>query len=114
MIKLKTTHEIFSMPWKQSTNTIPINSKRPPPWKDNREVTINDVHFWEELYYEPGNIGVYVAWSPYTEFYMIAYNLFVNEEFGILTFHGPDAAIDVSKKLAKLGIMFKVDKIWIT
>ena len=112
MIKLKSTHEILTMPWKESTNCIPIGGKIPPTWKGNTPLTINDIHFWEELYYEPGNIGVYISWSPYEEFYLIAYNLFVNQKFGIETFNGADACYKVSENISKLGIILPVRSIY--
>ena len=113
MIKLKSTHEILTMPWKESTNYIPVGGKIPSAWKGNVPPTINDIHFWEELYYEPGNIGVYVSWSPYEEFYLIAYNLFANQTFGTETFYGTDSALEVVKKLSKLRIDLPINKIWI-
>jgi hypothetical protein len=113
MIKLKSTHEILTMPWKESTNCIPIGGKIPPTWKGNTPLTINDIHFWEELYHEPGNIGVYISWSPYEEFYMIAYNLFATQPFGTKTFYGSNAALEVVNTLSKLRIDLPINKIWI-
>ena len=43
MIKLKSTHEILTMPWKESTNCIPIGGKIPQTWKGNTPLTINDI-----------------------------------------------------------------------
>jgi len=114
MIKLKTTHEILTMPWKESTTTMPAGSKIPPAWPNDQAPQIADIHFWEELYYEPGNIGVYVSWSPFVEFYMIAYNLFANQNGGIETFYGPTAATEVSEKLSKLRINLPTNKIWVS
>jgi hypothetical protein len=58
----KTTQEILKYPWQDNTKSL--NLRKPADWHKHRELTIDDVVLWEEIYYQPGNIGIYAAWSP--------------------------------------------------
>jgi hypothetical protein len=115
MLIVRSTHDILNQPWKLdfSSYTRPTNTKIPPGWNQDREMVVNDVSFWEQIYYAPGSLGIYVSWSPYTEFYMIVYNLFSHLDQGIQTFSGPDAAEQVSRQAAIFGIELPSKNIWI-
>lgn len=106
MLIIRSTHDILNHPWKLdfSSHTRPTNTQTPPGWNQDREITVPDVAFWEQIYYAPGSLGIYVSWSPYTEFYMIVYNLFSHLDQGTQTFYGPDAAEQVSRQAAVFGI----------
>jgi hypothetical protein len=69
---------------------------------------IDEVKMWEQIYYEPGFVGVYAAYDPYVEFYMITYNIFIDRPLGIETFFGNDAVEKVIDKTKKLGINLKI------
>lgn len=56
-------HNWFETPFLQ----LPETSK----WDYSRELTIEDVDIWEVLYESGASIGVYAAWRPYAEFYLI-------------------------------------------
>jgi len=115
MLIVRSTHDILTHPWKLdfSSHTIPTNTKMPPGWNQDREMGMNDVSFWEQIYYAPGSLGIYVSWSPYAEFYMIVYNLFSYLDQGIQTFSGPDAAERVSRQAAVFGINLPSKNIWV-
>jgi hypothetical protein len=73
----KNTLDILTNPWSYEFSCE--NSRTPPKtndWNMERNITVDDVILWEQLYYEPGNIGVYVAYRPYADCYLITYNLF--------------------------------------
>jgi hypothetical protein len=82
-------------------------------WDYTRKATLKDIVLWEEIYRQPGNIGIYAAWSPYVEFYIIVYELFLGTGYEIETFYGSKAAEDIFKKAKSLGILLEVQKIYI-
>jgi hypothetical protein len=105
----KSTYEIINDPWKEKTDEVV--SKLPPAWTKEIPISIEDVTIWEQIYHQPGNIGIYVAWSPYTEFYLIAYDLFTKTSAGIKTFIGPDAVAQVQKIASDLNITLPESRI---
>jgi hypothetical protein len=98
----KSTYEIINDPWKEKTDEGV--SKLPPAWGGENTISIEDVAIWEQIYHQPGNIGIYVAWSPYTEFYLVAYDLFTKTTAGFKTFSGPDAITEVQQLASELNI----------
>ena len=61
---------------------------------------VADIAVWEEIYFKPGVIGVYAAWDPYCEFYLVYYPVLSETNFHSLTFSGEDASDKVQKLLA--------------
>jgi hypothetical protein len=111
----KTNKEIFES---NDLNFLETNSpiyELPPRivWDYKKTPTVKKIEVWEVVYYEPGNVGIYAAWSPYAEFYMIVYDLFKNTPGGVETFYGEYAAVDIFKKCQTLGITLTINKIWI-
>lgn len=115
MTIFKTTSEILDTPWEfqYPDNSIPAIVPDKMEWHGIRDMTIDDVKIWEQIYYQGGNVGIYAAWNPYGEFYMITYNLYMDNNFGIQTFYGPNAASQVKEAANKLGIDLDVKKIWV-
>jgi hypothetical protein len=107
MLTFKNTLDIISNPWNynfSSKNVSPPFLPTSTQWAENREITVNDVILWEQLYYEPGNIGVYAAYNPYAEFYLITFNLFLNSDARFEEFVGDDAAQKCYDRAVELGI----------
>jgi hypothetical protein len=106
----KSTNEIFNEAWEELT-PLPKSyyKKSPIGWTKDQPMTIDDVVIWEQIYYEPGNVGIYISWSPHAEFYMIVYNLFIKCPQGIQTFYGKEAYINVLKECFKLKIELPVN-----
>ena len=102
----KSTYEIINDPWKEKSDEVV--SKLPPTWTKEKAISIDDVVVWEQIYHQPGNIGIYVAWSPYTEFYLIAYDLFIKTSAGIKTFVGPDAITEVQQLASEINIKLPI------
>ena len=98
----KSTYEIINNPWGR-TEDIAV-SKIPPSWNSERDISIDDVVVWEQIYHQPGNIGIYVAWSPYTEFYLVAYDLFTQTAAGLKTFSGAGAITEIQQLTSELNI----------
>jgi hypothetical protein len=112
----KTTAEILNFPWRASTQYQAIAPELLPKrteWNYSKELTIDDVKTWEEIYYQEGTIGIYASWDPYAEFYIVVYNLFTAGPNGIKIFQGQCAYKEVIHYAEKFGISLKLDKIWI-
>ena len=114
----KTTHnifkdygEVFDSNWMDSDKLV-----LPPrtEWDYKREMTIEDVDVWELIYEAGGGRGVYAAWSPYAEFYMIKNSWTdTSNDLKIETFYGPSASKKVQKRAKELGMVLNTNKIWV-
>ena len=109
MTILKSTYQIVNDPWGQVEDRV-VQTKT-PRWNKNVPITFKDVVIWEQIYHQPGNVGVYVAHSPREEFYLVVYDLFSKEKAGIKTFYGENAVKDVVNLIGKLGI--SLEETWI-
>jgi hypothetical protein len=101
-----------------------MDSDKPiyPPqvdWYYDREMTIEDVDVWEVLAEGSGGIGVYAAWCPYAEFYMVCTGMYdrgpndyVNPR-KIETYYGPGAQKQVFQRARELGFSLETYKIWV-
>jgi hypothetical protein len=107
----KTTNHILSKPYEKLPDNLDLRFGH---YRNNSNLslesppTIYDISLWEQIYYEPGFIGVYAAYDPYVEFYMITYNFFIDKAKGIETFFGADAVDKVIDKTKKLGVDLKI------
>ena len=84
---------------------------------NNLQTTINpcvaDISVWEEIYFKPGVIGVYAAWDPYCEFYLVYYPVLAKTNFHSLTFVGEDASNRVQEFLATYDIDLPTNNVWV-
>lgn len=110
----KTTQEILDNPWDYQQRETSVHFPPKILWDRDSELTIEDVQLWEQIYYQPGNVGIYAAWTPYAELYIIAYDLFLNQKQTIEIFKGTTASNDVFKKASKLGIDLSAHRIWVS
>lgn len=101
MTIFKLTSEILNPVWEESNHIQPPITEQ---WHNQREITIEDVSIWEQIYRQPGNIGIYAAYSPFFEFYVIIYELFLNSPQGIVTYTGEDAPSIIYNKALELRI----------
>lgn len=113
---LRTLQSIKNNLWGSDTDgECIVNSSSPIPsyeeWDYSESVDINKIKLWEQLYHDPGNLGLFVAWSPYIELYILVYYPFLDTKNGIQIFYGKDACYDVSAIMKELSIRFEVGKI---
>lgn len=102
--------EYFDPNWMDSNKLV-----LPPKidWDYQKEMKIEDVDIWE-LISENGSVGVYAAWSPYAEFYLIKPPWWVLEKgHGLETYYGKGALKQVKKRMKDLGLMVPNVKHWI-
>jgi hypothetical protein len=99
--------EIFDEKW------IDENGIKEPlyKWDYDREMHIEDVDIWEIVFESGGGAGVYAAWMPYAEFYMIRTGAWNNNE--IETYYGPGSGNIVMKRMKDLGFPFSATKVWV-
>lgn len=111
ILKFTDEDELYDPNWMDSNKVI-----LPPSieWDYKREMKIEDVDIWQVLYQSGGGIGIYAAWNPFAEFYMITSGWdYLAKTFVIETYYGKDAAKNVFYKAKKMGINLQVSKVWI-
>jgi hypothetical protein len=122
----KTTHNILFKPDEDELNPVEklnYNIEILPPnkeWDYKRPLTINDIDIWEVLAEGSGGLGVYAAWLPYAEFYMLTVGMVPGsiqyryvDERKIETFYGPGAQQKVFKRAKELGLNLAVYNTWV-
>jgi hypothetical protein len=97
------------------------------PWDYKREMKIEDVDIWEVLVEQGGGLGIYAAWCPYAEFYLITtgpnlknqwhgklngitYNY--NDKFWE-TYYGSEAQQKVKQRAKELSLPLNNFNIWV-
>lgn len=107
--------EYFNPNWFDSDKRIiPPTIK----WDYSREMRIEDVDLWEVIYEASGGTGVFAAYSPYAEFYMIRPGGGNPENDGINSktielFYGVGAENRCARRMEQLGIPYSVNKLWV-
>jgi hypothetical protein len=115
----KTTKDILITPWQDElfnpnwmdSDTIQLPPKR--DWDYSREMSIEDVDIWEVLYLQSGNLGVYVSWSPFAEFYMVTLPGDLKASNRIETYYGSGAQLKVVKRAKELGVPLTFREVWV-
>ena len=124
MTFFRTTYNILKTPWEDEAFNnlnlfndnkivLPKNSK----WDYSRELQIEDVMLWEQIYYQSGGLGLYASYEPYAEFYMITYNSnkgsYNNPNLGIETFYGIGSEKRAYKRAKELGMPIAINQVWV-
>jgi len=112
MTQFRTSAQILSSVWVFETvdMDVPLN---PDYWEQSRPISFDDVKIWEEIEFVPGCFGIYVSWDPYTEFYAVVFNQFLDSPAGVQIFSGDGAAQEVKLLAEKLGYNLVINKILI-
>jgi hypothetical protein len=121
MACFKTTYNILKKPWEcelYDDNWLDSNKVELPwtggDWDYSRELTIDDVDIWEVLYESGNSFGIYAAYSPNAEFYMIRVGYILEQQgYGIETYYGPEAGKSVFKRAKELKVDLPVYKEWV-
>jgi hypothetical protein len=108
---LKGTAEYFDENW---MNYDTIQTPPNPKWDYSRVLQIEDVDIWEVIYEQGGAVGIYAAWCPYAEFYMVRVGWVAEAAgHGVETYYGPGAQKEVLKRAKELGIPLSINKVWV-
>lgn len=81
-------------------------------WDYKRELRVDDVEIWESIYEDSWGLGIYAAYEPYAEFYMIKYV----DHYGLSvldTFYGPGSQDKIIKFMVENNIPFSTKKVWV-
>lgn len=95
-------------------------------WDYSRELRVEDVHSWEVIS-EPWDVGIYAAWDPYAEFFLIRYETDyrtnpmyqldrfngVPRKFQMETYYGQGAEKLVKARAKELGVNLHVNNLWV-
>lgn len=121
----KSTYNILTKPDEDEVfniNCMDSDKLKLPPkikWDYKRDLKVEDIDIWEVIHEASGGIGVYAAWLPYAEFYMITTgwnitptNMQVNPR-NIETYYGIGAVEKVYRRTKELGIHLSLNKIWV-
>lgn len=117
MTAYKSTNHILANPYEKMPDDLDPNFYYPTTdcdWDYSQEVTIRDIKMWQQLFYQPGGVGIYVAHNPKIEFYMITYNVFIDNEKGVEVFYGKHAVEEVISKARELGIELPIQSTYIS
>jgi hypothetical protein len=115
----KTLDEILKNSWVDQQIQVELDPSKlaPPPDRQHGvymfDLTLKDIRMWETLYYKGGHVGIYGAWDPYSEFFIIVYNLFLDSSAGLEVFYGPGAIRRLYLKAKELGINLETGPIWV-
>lgn len=116
----KSTYNILKKPWEDEVfeeNWMDTNVVYTPPtkaWDYKRPLKIEDIDIWEVIYEQGGGVGIYAAWEPYAEFYMLRTGWM--EEMhgrGLETYYGPGSHDKVVKRASELGIPLSFNDMWV-
>ena len=103
--------EVFDENWMNSNTVIlPPN----PKWDYSRELRVEDVDIWEVICEQGGAVGVYAAWCPYAEFYLIRVGFDAESKgHGFETYYGQGAQKLVQKRIKELGLYVESNSLWV-
>ena len=98
-------------------NWMNYDKVQTPPkydWDYSRELQIEDIDIWEVIYEQGGGVGVYAAWAPYAEFYLIRTGYWnVKDGKDIELYYGPEARKKVYSWMVSHGLKPVINEIWI-
>ena len=101
----KTFEEILVSAWHKAgegkLHGVPIQTKFDKDILPN----IDDIKYWEEVYKDPGNVGIFVSHDPCVELYLIVFYPLLDKKFnGVEKFYNLD---DLLAAADRIGINLK-------
>ena len=115
----KTTEQILNEPCQPSFLNVVLPAIKfevaPPsvPLDSSKEIELADIKLWELVYYKGLHIGIWAAWNPRAEFYIVTYNMFLDIPQGTQIFSGPDAKRQIWKLAKELNVTLPINKVWV-
>jgi glyoxylase-like metal-dependent hydrolase (beta-lactamase superfamily II) len=118
-MRFKTTKDFFNHteyfdPNWMDTNDVFLKLPNHKEWDYQRNLKIEDIDLWEIIYEGHGGSGVYAAWAPYAEYYLLNYYTYKNE-FKMEEFYGKNSQKKLKKRIYELGLNFILPdyKVWV-
>lgn len=121
ILKKQDECEVYNDNWMDSDSLVlPTWTK----WDYHREMNIEDVDIWQVLYEASEGIGVYAAWQPYAEFYMLLTGNNYSSEPRIIdgfcywdkhieTFYAQGAQQKLLARTKELKIPLALESVWV-
>ena len=116
----KTTYNILTKPWEDelwNPNWMDSDKIQLPPsveWDYSRDLKIEDVDIWEVIYEQGGAVGLYAAWMPYAEFYMLRVGWWNESQgHGIETYYGAGSQKKLQKRIKELNLPIEIYEKWV-
>lgn len=100
IIKFQRSSEYFDENW-MNYDHVWQYAPEPIPWNSEKEIELEDVDLWEIISEESGGIGVYAAYLPYEEYYIVT-----NDHAIIAEFKGDSANKNLEKFLIDNNILY--------
>ena len=80
ILHLSKDGEVFDENW-MNYDRISQYAPPSPAWNGDRPMRVEDVDIWEVITEMSGPVGVYAAWCPYNEFYIVTAGWRIVAEF---------------------------------
>ena len=93
VIRLENDGEVFDSNW-MNYDRVWQYAPPKPMWTGNRPMRVDDVDIWEVITEMSGPVGVYAAWCPYGELYIVTRQWRIVQEFS-----GPSANLRLERYL---------------
>jgi hypothetical protein len=100
LLNVKNDGEVFDENW-MNFDSISQYAPPHPKWNSERPIKFEDVDIWEVILENGGPFGVYAAWCPYEEFYIVMQNWSIVAEFS-----GWNANGRLEEYLIQLGVSY--------
>jgi len=114
MLTLKTTEEIFKNVGQGITTTSLADTPAKEHLSNDKFIPdINNVKLWEQIFYKKNYAGIYAAWSPYVEFYILVYEPLLGTDYSYESFFGIDRTKELMFRAKQLKIDLKEQFIWV-
>ena len=104
--------EYFESHWMNSNKRIMPTTKT---WDYSRELQIENIDIWEVVWEGAGGWGIYAAWSPFAEYYMLKIGVSSgnSNNMSIETFYGSNAQNKLIKRAESLNIKLNLTQSWV-
>lgn len=120
----KSTYNILVTPWEDEVfdpNWMDSDKLVLPPktnWDYKRTMNLEDVDIWEVIFEYGGGIGLYAAWAPYAEFYLLTvgptkYATRDKADKVVETYYGAGVQKHLIKRLKELNLPVPKNDIWV-
>ena len=118
MPQYRSTNDIFKTNGEEVTQSSwltgenKIHTPKTDKWDYKRELVVEDIEIWEALYEDSWGLGIYAAYRPYAEFYMIKYTNITGVDV-LDTFYGAGSQDKIIKFMVENNIPFQLQKVWV-
>lgn len=81
-------------------------------WDYKRDLKVDDIDIWEAIYEDSWGLGIYAAYQPYAEFYMIKHVDYQGNAV-LDTYYGAGAQDRIIKFMVEHNIPVSMNQVWV-